>query len=107
MRALLLGLLATLLPPLQGDDTVADFRKFWPTLKDVASRAEAVRDLEGIQSADVLEATLPILVEKGTEAEVRDAIVKVYGKLEGKECIDRLASIAVEKNKSKEPFAKS
>ncbi|MCI0586936.1 MAG: HEAT repeat domain-containing protein [Planctomycetes bacterium] len=107
MRALLPALFATLLPPLQGDDTVADFRKFWPTLKDTASRAEAVRDLEGIQSAEVLEATLPILVEKGTEAEVRDAIVKVYGKLEGKECIDRLAFIAVEKNKSKEPFAKS
>ncbi|MGH7149297.1 MAG: HEAT repeat domain-containing protein, partial [Planctomycetota bacterium] len=107
MRELLPALVATLLPALQGEDTVADFRKFWPTLKDTASRAEAVRDLEGIQSAEVLEATLPILVDRGTESEVRDAIVKVYGKLEAKECLDRLSTIAVEKNKSKEPFAKS
>ncbi|HET6201858.1 MAG TPA: HEAT repeat domain-containing protein [Planctomycetota bacterium] len=107
MFGLLALLAATLAPPLQGDETVAAFRKYWPTFKDPASRVAAVRDLEGLQTTEVLEATLPLLVDPRTEAEVRDAIVRVYSKLEPKECIDRLAGIAQERNKQKEPFAKS
>jgi HEAT repeat protein len=59
-------------------DSIADFKKYFRQYKDTPSRVEAVRSLEGIEEAAVVETLAPIL--KLPEPDVVLAVVTVLSK---------------------------
>lgn len=70
------------------DETVVDFKKFYPTFTEPAQKIEAILALEGHDTPDLVELVLPILQE--TDFEVRAAALRVLSQQKTPESVAAL-----------------
>ncbi|MEW6072667.1 MAG: HEAT repeat domain-containing protein [Planctomycetota bacterium] len=93
---LLLALLLALLPaavtsPGRDEETLADFRRYFPKYEDTASRVEAVLALEEEESPEVVDALLVALAHE--EPAVVRAAVRVLGGFATRPPVERIAAL--------------
>ncbi len=83
----------------QDDELVKEFKKYFRTYKDSATRVEAVMALDGTESPAVAEALIPVLADE--DALVVDAAVKVLSGFKSRPPIDALlVSLTTEKSEA-------
>lgn len=76
-----------------GAETLQNFKKYFQTYKDAASRVEAVLTLEGLEDAlgvQVVDLLVPKLKEKETEPDVARAIVRVLAGFKTRPPVDAI-----------------